>query len=126
MPLVALAFVNRGRWVAFCPFGCGAANHLKDRSDTFTCDNPECRQGPVPLVWPSTEDMRAVEAALIHRPPVARNWNPDETIGYLLAENVEHGGFDSETGAVVGDVGADQSRAPALAALMVAGRELGA
>lgn len=114
---VALAYVNRARWVALCPFLCGGA-HIAE-GDTFLCSL--CENGgtgrAVSLVWPSAEDRKAIEQALAHRPPIARNWNVNETIGLLLAENVEHGMFDSRTGAITGDIGADQMRAPALAAL---------
>lgn len=114
---VALAYVNRGRWVALCPFLCGGAHEARDES--FLC--ALCQNGgsgrPIPLVWPSPEDRRAIEQALAQRPLIAQNWNVDETIGFLLAENVEHGMFDARTGAVAGDIGAEQNRAPALAAL---------
>ena len=117
MPPVALAYVNRGRWVALCPFLCGGAHEARD--ETFLC--ALCQNGgtgrPIPLVWPSPEDRWAIEQALALRPVIAQNWNVDETIGFLLAENVEHGMFDTQTGAVTGDIGADQNRAPALAAL---------
>ena len=128
---VALAFVNRGRWVAVCPFQCGGAD-IAD-SDRWVCR--ECLNGysggarppqPIPLVWPAPADIAAIEAALIVRPLLARNWNLNESIGALLVENVEHGLYDPTTGAVLGDIGADQLRAPALLALAGARLELGA
>lgn len=125
MPAVALAYVNRGRWVVLCPYGCGGA--LLAEGDTFLC--PLCGNGgtgrAMPLVWPSAEDREAIEAALRVRPPLAQNWNLNETIGFLLTENVEHGLFDPVSGAVDGDTGADQMRAPALLALADARLELG-
>lgn len=126
MPAVALAYVNRGRWVVLCPYLCGGA--LLAESDSFLC--PLCGNGgtnrPVPLVWPSAEDRSSIEAALAVRPPLAQNWNVDETIGFLLVENVEHGLYDPTSGTVDGDTGADHFRAPALLALAGARRELGA
>ena len=123
MPPVALAYANRGRWVALCPFLCGGAHEARDES--FLC--ALCQNGgtgrPIALVWPSPEDRKAIEQALAVRPVIAQNWNIDENIWYLLVENVEHGLFDPTTGAVTGDIGADQMRAPALAALS-AHREL--
>lgn len=125
MPPVALAFVNRGRWVAVCPFQCGGADIAG--ADWFICR--ECLNAGtgrrIPLVWPAPEDIVAIEAALIPRPLLARNWALNETIGYLLVENVEHGLFDPTTGQVLGDIGADQMRAPALLALTGALLELG-
>lgn len=118
MRTAAFAYVNHGRWVADCPAGCGGAELARD--DVFMCrecGNITTRHQPVPLVWPSDEDVRAIEAALVVRPFLNRNWNIDESIGRLLAENAMHGLFDPETGQVAGDIGADQNRAPALAAL---------
>ncbi len=126
MPPVALAFVNRGRWVAVCPFQCGGAD-IAD-SEWFVCRG--CLNAGsgrrIPLVWPAPEDMLAIEAALIPRPSLAQNWALNETIGWLLAENVEHGMFDPITGQIAGDIGADQLRAPALLALAHARLELAA
>ena len=116
--LAAVAYVNHGRWVADCPFGCGGAELA--REEWFICR--ECLNyghagARLPLVWPDDEDIRAIEAALVVRPVLNRNWCPNESIGVLLAENVEHGLYDSITGQVYGDIGADQNRVPALAAL---------
>ena len=114
---VAVAYVNHGRWIANCPFGCGGAELA--REEWFVCR--ECLNaggnGRIPLAWPAGDDVRAIEAALVVRPVLNRNWNPDESIGCLLAENVEHGLFDPATGQVYGDIGADQTRVPALDAL---------
>jgi hypothetical protein len=114
----AFAYVNHGRWVADCPFGCGGAEVA--RADIFMCR--ECANvpnayRPIVLAWPSDEDVRAIEAALVPRPVVNRNWNLNESIGALLAENVEHGLFDLATGAVAGDIGADQTVVPFLRTL---------
>lgn len=116
--MLAFAYVNHGRWVADCPGGCGGAELAHD--DVFMCrecGNVVTRHRPIALVWPAEEDVRAIEAALVVRPVLNRNWAIDETIGALLAENAMHGLVDSETGHVAGDIGADQGRAPALAAL---------
>jgi hypothetical protein len=111
----AFAYVNHGRWVADCPTGCGGAELARD--DEFMCReclNAGAGRRPMPLVWPSDEDGRAIEAALAVRPVVNRNWNLNESIGALLAENVEHGLFDGESGQVAGDVGANQNVMPFL------------
>lgn len=124
---LALAYVNRGRWLAACPFSCGGAD-VADR-DWFICRaclNHRVDGHKVPLVWPSGDDMRAIEAALVVRPLYAQNWEPNESIGALLFENVAHGLFDPTTGAVAGDIGAEQNRLPAIAALAGARLELGA
>lgn len=114
----AFAYVNHGRWIADCPFGCGGAELARD--DTFMCRecaNASVRHRPLPLVWPAEDDVRAIEAALVVRPVLNRNWNLNESIGALLAENVEHGLFDPATGQVAGDIGADHSAVPYLRAV---------
>lgn len=127
---VALAYVNRARWMARCPFRCGGADVVDgDRWLCRRCLNHPVDHRPVPLIWPAPEDVRAIEAALAARPPdygfLYWNWNLDESIGYLLAENAEHGLFDPTTGEVFGDVGADQNRLPGYLALAGAALELG-
>jgi hypothetical protein len=114
----AFAYVNHGRWVADCPFGCGGAELARD--DVFLCrecGNVQNRHHPVPLVWPAEEDVRAIEAALVVRPVLNRNWNLNESLGALLVENVMHGLFDPETGRVFGDIGVDQNVVPLLRSL---------
>lgn len=114
----AFAYVNHGRWVADCPFGCGGAElAMDDRFICRECRNAEARHRPIPLVWPAPGDVDAITAVLVVRPILNRNWNLNESIGALLVENVEHGLFDSTTGAVAGDIGADQRRAPFLLSL---------
>lgn len=114
----AFAYVNHGRWVADCPFGCGGAElAMDDRFICRECHNAQARHRPIPLVWPSPEDASAIAAALSVRPLANQNWNLNESIGALLVENVEHGLFDRETGAVFGDIGAEHSRAPFLLSL---------
>ena len=116
--MIAIAYVNHGRWIANCPFACGGAERVF--TDNFMCReclNAPVRHHPIPLVLPSDDDIRAIEAALVVRPVINRNWEPNESIGALLVENVEHGLFDADTGQVLGDIGADQGRVPALAAL---------
>lgn len=125
--MIAQAYVNWGRWVADCPFGCpgvpGFGSELALR-DWFVCGN--CKNAAnegikVPLVWPEPEHVRAIESALLPRPIEARNWNVDESIGALLAENVMHGLFDGITGEVYGDIGADQSALPGIVTSLALG-----
>lgn len=116
--VLAFAYVNHGRWVADCPAGCGGAELARDVVFMCReCGNVATRHRPVPLVWPAEEDLRAIEAALVVRPVLNRNWALNESIGALLAENAMHGLFDPGTGAVAGDIGADQMRVPWLRAV---------
>lgn len=122
---VALAFVNHGRWMARCPFRCGAADEVwQGWYICRACLNAAVDGQRIPLVWPSPFDMAAIEAALAPRPVAFRNWDTTESIGYLLVENVEHGLVDPVTGAIDGDVGADQLRLPGYLALAGARLEL--
>lgn len=93
VPVVALAYVNRGRWVASCPFLCGGA-HIAE-GDAFLCGL--CVNGgsdqPVALVWPEPAERREIERLLAPRPQVAQNWETGETIDDLAVENVQHGMF---------------------------------
>jgi hypothetical protein len=92
--VAAVAYVNHGRWVVDCPFGCGSAQ-MASRSDRrFFC--VECgHRGDgrwLPVVWPSDLEVQTVEAVLDARPDMAtRNWRPGEPIDALVAENAGHG-----------------------------------
>lgn len=113
--LRAFAYVNHGRWVADCPSGCGGAELARDGEFMCReCLNLGAGRRPIPLVWPSEDDVRAIEAALVVRAVVNRNWALNESIGALLAENVEHGLFDPRSGAIAGDIGADHATVPLL------------
>lgn len=116
--LAAFAYVNWGRWVADCPLGCGGAE--RPAAEWFVCrecGNDRANGERIPVAWPAPEDIAAIEAALMVRPLQHRHWNLNESIGALLVENVAHGLFDSRTGRVFGDIGADQMRVPALRTL---------
>lgn len=98
------ARVNHGRWVVNCrsPL-CESAMTLGPPrmdaegrvwpglaigQDTMTCR--DCGFVTVDTGWPP--DPRGIELVLAWRPdPATRNWEPGETIGDLLRENVEHG-----------------------------------
>jgi hypothetical protein len=92
------AFMSAGRWVARCP-RCTSAE-MRGRCDDGTtggldADRFVCREShggcgfTCGVDWPST--ITQIEALLIPRPPVHRNWQPGETLQDLLAENAEHG-----------------------------------
>lgn len=106
--------VNQGRWIVDCP-SCPGAQLASPEVDRFFCvDCLNVAHGGqwLPVQWPEPQDRDAIEAALLARPAIAnRSWHPGETIGTLLAENVMDGGlYDPDTGAVAGDIGADQQR----------------
>lgn len=105
--LVAVAYLNHGRWVAHCPRpGCtnaegfgridgGPAGGL--RADSFECRAeiaPGLHMGGCGLRcavdWPP--EVAEIEALVMCRPsPVTRNWQPGETLHDLLKENLAHG-----------------------------------
>jgi hypothetical protein len=78
--------VNHGRWIAVCP--CGGAQ-LACRTDhrmfCVDCLNAHVDGRWVPVIWP--EDVGGVEDAMAVRPAVLQNWEPDETVAVLRAEN---------------------------------------
>lgn len=115
--MLAFAYVNWGRWVADCPLGCGGAE--RPAAEWFVCrecGNDRANGERIPVVWPTPDDVVAIEAALIVRPLANRHWTLNESIGALLVENVEHGLLDTQTGRIFGDIGADHNRVPALLA----------
>lgn len=80
-----LAYINHGAWCADCPCGAGLSG------------DPEWRHGRCfgcgavhEIVFP--DNYKQLEAALVVRPKRAnRNWNLNETLDVLIAENIEHG-----------------------------------
>lgn len=98
--LVAIAYVNHGRWVADCPHpDCHSAEHYQDpyngkygglRPNAFHCTAPGGCGLSYPVVWPP--NIAEIERWLVMRPIMTtRNWLPGETIADLVLENAEHG-----------------------------------
>jgi hypothetical protein len=74
---VAEAYVNHGRWMVDCPWGCRSAQHASKSDHRFFC--VECDSGATKawchVTWPSDLEVAAIEAALGLRPDVTkRNW----------------------------------------------------
>lgn len=111
MALVAVAYMNHGRWVAACPrpgcmnaemfgrcddgtmggleaqrFTCRTHDHTSDgRRVTYGGCGLKC-----PVDWPA--NIADLERVLLARPvPTNRNWRPGETLEELVAQNFEHG-----------------------------------
>jgi hypothetical protein len=88
---LASAYVSHGRWAVDCPYeGCFSAQYASKSDHRFFCI--ECDNGGtgkwVTVVWPSAEDLAAIETTLLVRPGLAnRNWLPDEPVANLLEEN---------------------------------------
>ena len=109
--------VYEGAWIVDCPHCAGAQfaspeGPGADRFFCIDCLNVAYGRQWLQVEWPSPSDIAAIEAALDARPDFAtRNWDHTETIGALMFENAALGGlYDTETGAIGGDVGADQGR----------------
>lgn len=70
----ARARVDEGRWIADCPWGCGAAFNLPADESRFWCT--ECAGGgwgkTAALVWP--DGMDKLTANLESLPPVLQFW----------------------------------------------------
>lgn len=96
--LVAVVYMDLGRWVARCPRpGCPSAEAY---GPGLTGERFWCRPGDrgelggcgfrCPAQWPA--QMELIEQLLLVRPVAAtRNWKPGEPVHDLLAENVMHG-----------------------------------
>lgn len=84
----AVAVVQRGAWVAFCPSpGCPSGEFVEPGLPFFCCVCANAAVGHLwrPVVWPANRG--AIEAALGERPvPQTRNWLPGETPESLRAE----------------------------------------
>jgi hypothetical protein len=102
--LVAVVFMDLGRWVARCPTPyCRGAEHHGIQPwwlgppvigglglESFACLQ-SCHRS-YPAKWPDAELRDGVERLLSLRPdPANRNWLPGETLTDLLAENALHG-----------------------------------
>lgn len=103
--LMAVAYVNFGRWVADCPRQyCGNAVALEPKQVTFHCGSVGGCKLLAEVVWPVDADE--IWEALSMRPvPGTRNWAPaghrqaiacrvpdGQTVADLIAENYEYGG----------------------------------
>ncbi|WP_219512709.1 hypothetical protein [Nonomuraea ceibae] len=70
----AYARVDEGRWIADCPWGCGAAFNLPAGANTFWCT--ECAGGgfgnTAALAWPA--DITALTANLETLPAILQFW----------------------------------------------------
>lgn len=96
--MIAMAYMNWGRWVADCPreecpnaehFGAApVTGHVGGLTDcAFRCGfcTLEC-----PALWPP--DRALIETILGERPvPSTRNWRPGEPARGLVDENITRG-----------------------------------
>lgn len=104
LPVMAQAYVNHGRWVAYCPRPeCNNAEQLQPMQWMFECSN--CRLA-LPVDWPP--NAGEIWYVLAFRPvPQTRNWYPrdhfkaveagiphGETPDELREENRQHGVVD--------------------------------
>lgn len=82
--------VNHGVWQTCCPF-CPSAQHASISDRRFFCArclNTEVGNRTIPVTWPNDGDLIAIDQALSARPFVTtQNWEPDEPVVQLLAEN---------------------------------------
>lgn len=83
------AYVNHGRWVADCPLCNGA--ELVAPGEAMLCGSCGATHT---VVFP--DHATDIEEALAKRPAMKRNWNPDETVDELIAQNIERGIFPDD------------------------------
>lgn len=85
----ASAYVNHGRWLVDCPFGCGSAQYASRDDRRFwctECDNSGTGEW-VAVDWP--DDVASIDDALsVRSDRRTANWEPAETIDELKAQNV--------------------------------------
>lgn len=74
LPPTVRVYVNHSRWIAECPYGCGAALALTGRETTFHCT--EC-QSILIIEWPDNAD-EIWEALMERKFPRFRNWFPKD------------------------------------------------
>lgn len=92
-----IAYVNQGRWVADCPFGCGSAQVVAETDKRFYCcggngcQNYGAGNKTIPVAWPDLDLQAAIENLLVVRPPVFRNWKVGESLELLELENKARG-----------------------------------
>ena len=96
-----MAWLSAGKWIASCPRPfCLNAEGFGPQQDgvaggltgtTFHCREAYGGCGlTCPADWPT--NVADIEALVMPRPvPATRNWLPGESLGDLLAENIEHG-----------------------------------
>lgn len=91
--MIALAYVNHGRWVCDCP-ACNAGWLVRPEAPQSLFDAKgrpyeRCRCGtPIAVQFPA--EKAAIDAALAERRlDVNRNWYPHETVIDLLAQTLE-------------------------------------
>lgn len=104
------AFVQASRWVVRCPsplcVGAQLACPEFPRFFCVECLNADVDNHWIEVLWPVDRDIEAIEAALLVRPHfVTRSWNPDETVGWLIAENHAADLVDVPGAKVLGDTG---------------------
>jgi hypothetical protein len=89
IPCASYAYgrVNWSRIIVDCPGRyCRGALKLPYGWPVYTCWDCDT---VAPIVWP--DNMADIAAVLALRPrPENRNWQPGETLEFLVAENIEH------------------------------------
>lgn len=97
--MIALVYVNRGRWVVDCPNEeCGWAYlALTDGGAPrylHVCGGDQTGPGcgtRIELVWPALDEAEQIVETLARRDLVmTRNWVPNESVDQLLIENQRH------------------------------------
>ena len=87
----AIARVERGKWIADCPFGCGQAQVVSEADHFFLCNsciNEQVGGAIIPCYWPLDEIKSLIEEALLVRPDFSsRNWHVPESVKNLRDEN---------------------------------------
>lgn len=97
--MIALVYVNRGRWVVDCPNEECGWSYMAVSPDgraryLHVCGGDE--NGPgcgthLELVWPAVDEAEQIVETLSRRNlKLTRNWLPNETVDDLLTENARY------------------------------------
>lgn len=93
-----IPYMNHGRWVVECSsLNCTAAEKVLAWQAVAVCDCRDrdfCQHATpcatvIQLDWPA--DRAKIEAILVTRPVLNRNWYPWQSLEKLVEENVAHG-----------------------------------
>lgn len=83
-----IAEVNHGRWIVVCE--CGGAEKMWEEGVfmCMSCMNARHKHQYRKAIFPKAR--KRIEALLLRRPVINRNWSVGETLAQLQSENEQH------------------------------------
>lgn len=77
-----------GRWLVGCPV-CRGANYVDPAEPVYLCSSCGWPEQLTSVEFP--DERAEIERLLLKRPIQNRNWQPGETLAFLIAENILYG-----------------------------------